>query len=44
VEEKGEDIIFLRKILRGGADNSYGVQVARLAGIPDPVIHRAKKY
>lgn len=43
VEEKGEDIIFLRKILRGGADNSYGVQVARLAGIPDPVIHRAKE-
>ncbi len=43
VEEKGEDIIFLRKILRGGADNSYGVQVARLAGIPAPVIHRAKE-
>jgi len=43
VEEKGEDIIFLRKILRGGADNSYGVEVARLAGVPAPVIHRAKE-
>jgi len=43
VEEKGEDIIFLRKIIRGGADNSYGVQVARLAGVPAPVINRAKE-
>jgi len=43
VEEKGEDIIFLRKIIRGGADNSYGVQVARLAGVPVPVINRAKE-
>jgi DNA mismatch repair protein MutS len=42
VEEKGEDIIFLRKIIRGGADASYGIQVARLAGIPQPVIDRAK--
>lgn len=43
VEEKGEDIIFLRKIIRGGADDSYGVQVARLAGVPAPVINRAKE-
>jgi len=43
VKEKGEDIIFLRKIIRGGADGSYGVQVARLAGVPQPVIDRAKE-
>jgi len=43
VEEKGEDIIFLRKIKRGGADGSYGIQVARLAGVPQPVIDRAKE-
>ena len=43
VKEKGEDIIFLRKIIRGGADGSYGIQVARLAGIPQPVIERAKE-
>lgn len=43
VEEKGEDIIFLRKIIRGGADNSYGIQVARLAGVPASVINRAKE-
>ncbi|MEN6315288.1 MAG: DNA mismatch repair protein MutS [Clostridiaceae bacterium] len=43
VKEKGEDIIFLRKIMRGGADGSYGIQVARLAGIPQPVIDRAKE-
>jgi DNA mismatch repair protein MutS len=43
VKEKGEDIIFLRKILRGGADDSYGIQVARLAGIPQSVIDRAKE-
>lgn len=43
VEEKGEDIIFLRKIIRGGADDSYGIQVARLAGVPQPVIDRAKE-
>lgn len=42
VRKKGEDIIFLRKINRGGADRSYGVEVARLAGIPDPVIERAR--
>ncbi|MCX7709638.1 MAG: DNA mismatch repair protein MutS [Clostridia bacterium] len=42
VKEKGEDIIFLRKIIRGGADDSYGIQVARLAGVPHAVIDRAK--
>ncbi len=41
VKEKGEDIIFLRKIIRGGADESYGVHVAKLAGIPNTVITRA---
>lgn len=41
VREQGEDIIFLRKIERGGADHSYGVQVARLAGLPKPVIRRS---
>lgn len=43
VKEKGEDVIFLRKIIRGGADGSYGIQVARLAGVPLPVIDRAKE-
>lgn len=43
VKEKGEDIIFLRKIIRGGADGSYGIQVARLAGVPQLVIDRAKE-
>lgn len=43
VREKGDDIIFLRKIIRGGADKSYGIQVARLAGLPDIVIDRAKE-
>lgn len=42
VKEKGEDIIFLRKIIRGGADDSYGIQVARLAGVPQAVIERAR--
>ena len=41
VKEIGEDILFLRKIVRGSADKSFGVQVARLAGIPDAVIERA---
>lgn len=42
VKEKGNDIIFLRKIKRGGADKSYGIEVARLAGVPQEVIIRAK--
>ncbi len=41
VKEHGEDVLFLRKIIRGGADKSFGVHVARLAGIPRPVIVRA---
>lgn len=43
VEEKGKDIIFLRKIARGGASGSYGIQVARLAGIPEPVLSRSSE-
>ncbi len=43
VKEVGDDIIFLRKIVRGGADKSFGVQVARLAGLPGDVIARAKE-
>src|SRR5438874_6412448 len=42
VREWNEQIIFLRKIIRGGADKSYGIQVARLAGLPNEVIARAK--
>ncbi len=42
VKENGDDIIFLRKIIPGGADKSYGIQVARLAGVPGDVIERAK--
>lgn len=43
VKEKGDDIVFLRKIVKGGADKSYGIQVAKLAGLPDMVIERAKE-
>ena len=43
VKEQGDDIIFLRKIIQGGADKSYGIQVARLAGIPSSVTDRAKE-
>ncbi|MDD3705509.1 MAG: DNA mismatch repair protein MutS [Clostridiaceae bacterium] len=43
VEEKGKDIVFLRKIARGGAGGSYGIQVARLAGIPEPVLERSSE-
>ena len=43
VKEQGEDIVFLRKIVKGGADRSYGIQVAKLAGVPDMVIDRAKE-
>lgn len=42
VKEQGDDIVFLRKIVKGGADKSYGIQVAKLAGVPDNVIQRAK--
>lgn len=43
VKEQGDDIVFLRKIVRGGADKSYGIQVAKLAGVPETVIMRAKE-
>ena len=43
VKENGDDIVFLRKIVQGGADKSYGIQVAKLAGVPDSVIERAKQ-
>ena len=43
VKENGDDIVFLRKIIPGGADKSYGIQVAKLAGLPDTVIERAKQ-
>lgn len=43
VREKGDDIVFLRKIIKGGADKSYGIQVAKLAGVPESVIERAKE-
>lgn len=43
VKECGDDIVFLRKIIKGGADRSYGIQVAKLAGVPDMVIDRAKE-
>lgn len=42
VKEQGDDIVFLRKIVPGGADRSYGIQVAKIAGVPDAVIERAK--
>lgn len=41
VKENGDDIVFLRKIINGGANKSYGIQVASLAGVPKPVIDRA---
>ena len=43
VKEDGEDIVFLRKIIKGGADRSYGIQVARLAGVPEEVLTRARE-
>ena len=43
VREMGEDIVFLRKIVKGGADKSYGIQVAKLAGVPEPVLERARE-
>ena len=42
VKKRGDDIIFLRRIVPGGADDSYGIEVAKLGGIPEPVIKRAK--
>ena len=43
VKKRGDDITFLRRIVPGPADDSYGIEVAKLAGIPQPVINRAKK-
>lgn len=43
VQEEGDDIVFLRKIIKGGADRSYSIQVARLAGVPEPVLKRARE-
>ena len=43
VKEDGEDIVFLRKIVKGGADRSYGIQVAKLAGVPQEVLERARE-
>ena len=43
VRERGEQIVFLRKIIEGAADRSYGIQVGRLAGLPDPVVGRARE-
>ena len=43
VKRRGEDITFLRKIVRGGTDDSFGIEVARLAGVPDEVIKRARE-
>ena len=42
-KKKGDDIIFLRKIIKGGTDDSYGIEVAKLAGVPNEVIKRAKE-
>ncbi|HHX73001.1 MAG TPA: DNA mismatch repair protein MutS, partial [Clostridiales bacterium] len=41
-KKRGGDLVFLRKIVRGGADDSYGIEVAKLAGLPKPVVDRAK--
>ena len=43
VKEAGENVVFLRKVVRGGADRSYGIHVAYLAGVPDVVINRAQE-
>ena len=43
VKKRGDDITFLRRIVRGGADDSYGIEVAKLAGVPDKITSRAKK-
>ena len=43
IKKRGEDLIFLRKIIPGGADRSYGIEVAKLAGLPETVVRRARK-
>ena len=42
VKKRGDDITFLRRIVKGGADESFGIEVAKLAGVPDTVVKRAK--
>ena len=42
VKKRGDDITFLRRIVKGGADESFGIEVAKLAGVPDSVVRRAK--
>ena len=42
-KKRGDDVVFLRKIVKGSADDSYGIEVAKLAGVPNPVIKRAKE-
>lgn len=42
VKKRGDDITFLRRIVKGGADESFGIEVAKLAGVPDSVVKRAK--
>lgn len=43
VKKRGDDITFLRRIVKGGADDSYGIEVAKLAGVPQSIINRAKE-
>ena len=43
-KKQGGSLVFLRKIVRGAADDSYGIEVARLAGVPDAVIAKAREY
>ncbi|MBQ3230125.1 MAG: DNA mismatch repair protein MutS, partial [Clostridia bacterium] len=42
-KKRGNDVVFLRKIVKGAADDSYGIEVAHLAGVPEPVVKRAKQ-
>ncbi len=43
VKKRGDEITFLRRIVRGGADDSYGIEVAKLAGVPDEIVNRARQ-
>jgi len=43
VKKRGDDITFLRRIVRGGADDSFGIEVAKLAGVPNKIVNRAKQ-
>lgn len=44
VYENNKEVVFLKKVVRGGADKSYGIEVAKLAGIPSPIIQLARGY